>query len=240
MGSKSRIAKYILPIILKDRKPDQWYVEPFVGGANMIDKVDGNRLGADSNHFVIDALVMIRDNIESIPKSNNEFTEQDYKNCRSDHSFSCGLVGYAGIAFSFGAKWFGGWSRGKNSKGEPRDYVAEQYRAAVKQNKKLQGCNLLPVSYLDLKVPDKSIIYCDSPYKGTTQYKDKFDHDEYWSWCREQVKKGHKVFISEYDAPSDFTCVWQQELNCSVAKEGGHKKATEKLFVHNSQIGYSA
>ena len=236
MGSKNRIAKYILPIILKGRKPDQWYVEPFVGGANIIDKVSGNRLGADSNHFVIDALVMIRDDIESIPKSNSEFTEHDYNNCRSDHSFSCGLVGYAGIAFSFGAKWFGGWSRGKNSKGEPRDYVAEQYRAAVKQSKKLQGCNLLPVSYLDLKVPDKSIVYCDSPYKGTTQYKDKFDHDGYWDWCREQVKKGHKVYVSEYNAPEDFICVWQQELNCSVAKDGGHKKATEKLFVHNSQV----
>lgn len=26
MGSKERIAKHILPIILKDRKPEQWYV----------------------------------------------------------------------------------------------------------------------------------------------------------------------------------------------------------------------
>lgn len=32
VGSKNRHAKEILPIILKDRKPDQWYVEPFVGG----------------------------------------------------------------------------------------------------------------------------------------------------------------------------------------------------------------
>lgn len=236
MGSKNRIAKHILPIILKDRKPNQWYVEPFVGGGNIIDKVTGNRLGADSNHFVIDALVMIRDNIDSIPKNNKEFTEQDYSNCREDHSFSCGLVGYAGIAFSFGAKWFGGWSRGKNGKGEQRDYVAEQYRAAVKQNKSLQGCNLLPVSYLDLKIPDNSIVYCDSPYKDTTQYKDKFNHNEYWKWCREQVKKGHDVFISEYEAPEDFICVWSQELNCSVSKDGGHKKAIEKLFVHNSKV----
>jgi len=45
MGSKSRHAKEILSIILKERKPDQWYVEPFVGGANVIDKVDGKRLG---------------------------------------------------------------------------------------------------------------------------------------------------------------------------------------------------
>ena len=29
MGSKARFTKEILPIILKDRKPEQWYVEPF-------------------------------------------------------------------------------------------------------------------------------------------------------------------------------------------------------------------
>ena len=31
-GSKRRIAKDILPIILRDRKNGQFYVEPFVGG----------------------------------------------------------------------------------------------------------------------------------------------------------------------------------------------------------------
>ena len=53
MGSKNRIAKHLLPIILKDRKEGQWFVEPFVGGANMIDKVTGNRIGADLNRYLI-------------------------------------------------------------------------------------------------------------------------------------------------------------------------------------------
>jgi len=54
MGSKNRIAKYILPLMLKYRKPNQTWVEPFVGGANMIDKVDGKRIGADLNHYLKD------------------------------------------------------------------------------------------------------------------------------------------------------------------------------------------
>ena len=29
MGSKARFSKDILPIILKDRTVEQWYVEPF-------------------------------------------------------------------------------------------------------------------------------------------------------------------------------------------------------------------
>lgn len=54
LGSKNRIAKHILPIILKDRKVDQWYVEPFVGGCNIIDKVKGFRLGNDSHYYLIE------------------------------------------------------------------------------------------------------------------------------------------------------------------------------------------
>lgn len=52
MGSKSRIAKEILPIMLKERGERTW-VEPFVGGANMIDKVEGKRIGADLNYYLI-------------------------------------------------------------------------------------------------------------------------------------------------------------------------------------------
>ena len=44
------------------------------------------------------------------------------------------------------------------------------------------------------------------------------------------------MFISEYNAPDDFVCIWSQELNVSVAKNGKHKKAIEKLFVHKSQF----
>ena len=54
MGSKHRIAKEIMPIMLKERGQRTW-VEPFVGGGNMIDKVQGKRIGADINHYVIEA-----------------------------------------------------------------------------------------------------------------------------------------------------------------------------------------
>ena len=47
MGSKARFAKEILPITLQGRKPNQYYVEPFVGGCNIMDKVKGNRIGAE-------------------------------------------------------------------------------------------------------------------------------------------------------------------------------------------------
>lgn len=43
LGSKNKIAKHILPIMLENRDGKTW-VEPFVGGANTIDKIDGKRM----------------------------------------------------------------------------------------------------------------------------------------------------------------------------------------------------
>jgi len=236
MGSKARIAKHILPIILKDRIEDQHYVEPFVGGGNMIEKVVGPRTGADSDHFVIGALSMIRDDVDSIPKNNLEFTEYDYKKCKAgDDAYSAPLRGYAGFAFSFGAIWFSNWAKSVTSKKVPRDHVAEQYRAAIKQNPKLQGCELVVSSYLALEIPENSIIYCDPPYAGTTKYKDDFNHEVFWEWCREKVTEGHKVFVSEYNAPDDFTCVWEKEITSGL-HVNTTKKGVEKLFVHHSQL----
>ncbi len=224
MGSKSRIAKDILPIMLQDRLPGQWWVEPFVGGGNIIDKVTGNRLGADMNPYVIEALIAIRDHVEQLPQSNAEFTEADYNNLlQSDYPFK----GYAGFAFSYAAKWRGGWCRDRERR---RDYVAEAYRNALKQSPKLQGVILKVSSYQELEMPPNSIIYCDPPYAHTTQYKVEFNHAQFWDWCRHQRNSGHTIYISEYTAPKDFECIWEKEINSSLTKDTGSKTGIEKLF----------
>ena len=77
------------------------------------------------------------------------------------------------------------------------------------------------------------MIYNDSPYKSTTSYGvGNFDHDKFFDWCREQAKK-NIVFVSEYEAPDDFECVWQQEVKSSLSANGvagGSKVSVEKLF----------
>ena len=231
MGSKNRIAKHILPIMLKNRKDGQYWVEPFVGGANMIDKVTGNRIGADFNPYLIEALRLIRDNPKSIPEV---ITESEYKAAQSEKPLT-GIVGFIGFAMSFGGKWFGGYRRDKaGTQGCVENMKTQTRRSrdnAIKQSALIKGVELVHSSYTELEIPPNSIIYCDPPYEGTTGYKDKFNHTEFWEWCRDKAKEGHIVFVSEYNAPDDFECIWQQELNVSVAKDGKHKRATEKLFT---------
>ena len=59
VGSKSRIAKHIVPIIQSyiDQTNASFYLEPFVGGANVIDKIScDKKIGYDINHYILNSV----------------------------------------------------------------------------------------------------------------------------------------------------------------------------------------
>ncbi len=228
MGSKNRHAKELLPIILKDRTPGQWYVEPFVGGANMIDKVEGNRIGADIHPHLICLLDAVANGW--IPP--DSVTEEEYKILQG-RQINDPMVGFVGFGCSFGGKFFGGYARGKNNNGSWRNYASETKRNLLKQAPNLKGILFVCSRYDQLVIPPNSIIYCDPPYAGTTKYATgAFDHDAYWQWCRNKAIEGHKVFVSEYNAPADWACVWEKKTTANFAstREGGSERI-ERLFT---------
>lgn len=122
MGSKNRIAKHILPIMLKDRKDGQYWVEPFVGGANAIDKVAGNRIGADSNKYLIALLQHCEGQLShDLP---SRIYEEDYNHVKNNKDlYSDFVVGHIGFNASFGSKWFGGYARPRKLSGYDRDLI---------------------------------------------------------------------------------------------------------------------
>lgn len=162
-----------------------------------------------------------------LPKDN--YTEQDYRYIKENKGDNKTLTAYFGFALSYSGKWFGGWCRDKQGK---RNYVLESYKNALKQFPKLKDVIFSNKSILDIKPNKKALIYCDIPYKGTTKYKDDFNHEKFYEWCREMKQQGHTIFISEYDMPSDFICVWESNpITSSLTQNTGSKKATEKLFT---------
>lgn len=226
MGSKNRIAKELIPIITKDLKPNQWYVEPFVGGANMIDKIEHPyKLGADNNKYLI-ALLKAVQNGQELPEYINK---DEYIAVKTNKdNYPDWYVGFVGFVSSFRAKFFGGYSGYCTTKtGTQRNYIKERINNILKQN--LDGIKLVCSSYDALDIPANSIIYCDPPYNGTTKYKDSFDSDAFWQWCRDKAKEGHTVYVSEYNAPEDFKCIWEKQINSNLG--GTSKTATEKLFT---------
>ena len=235
MGSKARFSKEILPIILKDRTADQWYVEPFAGGCNLICEVDGNRLANDINYYLMDYFLNATQN-NFIPKES--YTKDEYKFIQKNKDLKPYETGYVGICCSFGGKWFGRYAGVSETKQGSRNYIAEAFRNLQKQIPKLKGVQFKSGDYRDLKIPNNSIIYCDIPYCGTYSeiegYSSKdFNHSAFWDWCREKANQGHTVFVSEYNAPADFECVWQKEAKSSLSANGvigGNKLSVEKLF----------
>ena len=199
MGSKNRIAKYILPIILKDRKPNQPYVEPFVGGFNLIDKVDGPRIAGDSNEYLITLFKAIQNGF--IPPDSVSLAE--YKQASALREVNP-LTAFIGFGCSYSGKWFGGYARGTTNRGIRRNYCLESKNNILNQVKGLKGIEIHNCNYTELPIPENSLIYCDPPYKGTTGYKDKFNHEDFYIWCREMKAKGHSIYISEYTMPDDF------------------------------------
>ena len=229
MGSKNRIAKHILPIMLKEMEEKGYttWVEPFVGGGNMIDKVPDKyeRIGCDLNEHTIAAMLAIRDFPDSLPCT---VTEEEYKSIKGTPPSP--IPSWIRFVCSVGGKFENGYARDKTE----RNYAQEGKRNALKQSPNIQTVEFLCCSYLDLTESiTNSIIYCDPPYQNTTGYKTgQFNHEEFFDWCRLMKSKGNVVFVSEYNAPEDFELVWQGEIktNFSSTRKSATHNAVEKLF----------
>lgn len=227
MGSKNRLAKELIPIITKDLKPNQWYVEPFVGGANLIDKVQHPyKIGADCNRYLIALLQYVQAGGQ-LPE---EITKEEHQKVKEYmDSYPDWYVGFVGFICSYSGRFMAGYVRNNVLKksGKVEHYQKEHINNLLKQN--LSDTTFIYSDYRSLDIPDNSVIYCDHPYSGTTGYKDAFDSEAFWDWCRQMKAKGHQIYISEYNAPSDFACIWQKDQNKNL---GGTVQATvEKLFT---------
>jgi DNA adenine methylase len=231
MGSKNRYSKYLLPIILKDRKEGQWYVEPFVGGANMIDKVNGKRIASDINKYLIEMFRALQKGW-SPPNSINEDEYQYMRNHKDE--FAPELMGFVSIGCSFSGKEWGGYARGNDNNGNSRNYCLESKRNLLKQKETLKDVIFYNKNYWELDIPDGQIWYCDKPYENTTSYNDKFDHKKFWDWARNK-SVNNQLFVSEYNAPDDFECLWEKSVVSSLDHKkiaGSVKTETERLFKY--------
>jgi len=218
MGSKFRLGKHIAPIVESYRKNGQPYVEPFLGGGNMMSHMTGSRYGYDIARYPIATLIAFRDGW--IPPKTA--TKEQWLHVRANKDdYPDHLVGYYGHALSYCGIWFQSYIKQEYNlvtNGRPRTVRLHlsAYNAAIKQAVKLRGVHIACCSYLDIKFTQPSLIYCDPPYKNTSKYINTIDHDEFFQWCRDMSSEGHTVLVSEYHAPVDFSVVFEKKVSCTV------------------------
>ena len=239
VGSKNRISKELAPIIQSYITEDtKGYLEPFVGGANMIDKIKHyNRIGCDIHKELIALLNKAKNDVDSIP---DEISEEEYKLVKNNKSnYEDWYVGLVGFCATYGAKYFGGYAR--NSK---NDNSGKRSKQAIENLKKqaplLKDIEFKCCNFLDLP-KDKIkgyVIYCDIPYKNTTKYSvNSFPYEEFYKWAIE-MSKNNTVLVSEYNMPEMFKCVWEKETKANFdskrSSSDKSKKRVEKLFTVQS------
>ena len=235
MGSKARLAKELAPMIneIISKHNISTYIEPFVGGANMIQHIQcDNKIGSDNNEYLIEMWKAVQNGY--IPPK--EISKEEYLDIKANKDkYNKELVAVTGFCATYNAKWFGGYAgKVKTKIGTIRDYYDEAVRNILKQVDQLKDVEFLSADYTTLSNYKNTLIYCDPPYQGTTQYgtsKD-FHYDRFWDWIRE-MSKNNIVLVSEYNAPSDFMNIYEKTLTTTLDKNS-RKQDTEKLFIHNS------
>ena len=237
-GSKTKMSKVIKTIVENNISNDEWYVEPFVGGCNSFSAIKHKKkVGSDTNKYVIALWKDIQKGTFIAPKV---VTEMLYNDIKLDYEEQTGiypdsLIGYVGFACSYGSGWWNGYAHYNEKKNE--DHIKEARNGLINHVFNFNGLHdslFLNVDYKDLILTESSFIYCDPPYQNTKKYVNDFNNKEFWTWCRTQVHNGHKVLISEYNAPDDFICIWSKEMQDGMGNSSNKK--VEKLFIHVSQI----
>lgn len=244
MGSKNKISKYIVPILQKciDNNNIENYYEFFVGGANIIDKIQcKNRIGTDKNKYLIELLKYVRDNnLDNLP---NEILFEEYDRVRKSYrdnsdKYEDYYKGFIGFCGSYGNRFYdGGYARNSSE-----DITGERTKSAI-LNLKTQAPNLKGIKfsckdYKDINIENvkNAVIYLDPPYKNVKQYDNSkdFDYDYFYDFCVRLKENGNFVFISELDiADNRFEKIWEMELKRGLQKQENNfkNKAVEKLFI---------
>lgn len=241
MGGKSRIAKHIVPIIQEyiDSNQIKNYYEPFVGGANIIDKIKRcDRYGSDLNPYLIALLKHVQNGGHLYEQVSKELYDKAREAYNSDDTsgFEDWQIGNIGFLASYCGRWFdGGYAKPGYERGRYRDYYKEALENIVVQAPSLNGIVFECYDYRAID-PKESVIYCDPPYAGTKEYANakKFDYDKFWEKMRDWSKK-NIVIVSEQNAPEDWRCIWENNVTRSI-KPDDKRQATEKLFIHKTGV----
>ncbi len=87
--------------------------------------------------------------------------------------------------------------------------------------------------YDEILIKNNSVIYCDIPYKNTTNYqKNNFNYEKFYSWA---LKNKNAVFISEYSMPPEFLEIASFKHRSTLSATANNE-VIEKVFWNKKQV----
>ncbi len=243
-GGKQRIGKKIAQVIYEESASiseyEDWtikgYCEPFSGMLGVYqhipelfkdyeseNKVKLKYKAGDQNKSVI---VMWKHSQKGWKPSTKITTEKQFMKMRVDTNPSA-RKGFVGHFYGYSGQYFQPF---KNRSVSTLKNTSIKIDTISKKLKNVVFSNGSYKQYTNLR---DYVIYCDPPYQVQSHYYDenhekiKFDHDDFWEWCR-VMSENNIVFVSEYKAPQDF----EQIFSIKARTHGvSGQSRTDNLFL---------
>lgn len=235
-GGKFRQRKQFVPAILSHTPNRQRYLEPFVGGGSMLERMAPHfeQVRASDIH---EDLILMYQALKDGWEPPTEVSREDYYEVKATNGPSA-LRGFIGFGVSFGAKWFGGYAEAETAGRSARNLqrvmnsLPEDTRFSLK-------------SFEEWDPQPGTVVYCDPPYRNVGKVYGKhsgFPHDEFWALMNEWVARGVHVFVSEYSAPDGWVFITESVQKRTLAgdfPEARKRNQYDRLFVPMSKFdGY--
>ena len=168
-----------------------------------------------------------------IPPEN--VSEDDYQKAKIEQDIKPHVAGFVGFACSFAGKFWGGYAR-DNKNG---NYALRGKNSILKKMETLKDSQFTCKDFSELNY-ENCLIYCDPPYKNTTQYYKKilgdFPYDKFLEWVHIQ-SKNNTVLVSEYkhNVPDNANILLEIPSKTSIRDKSGKVIDTiEVLYSFNT------
>lgn len=224
LGGKNKLGKQIASFLESIREPGQVYLEPFVGGAWVLQEMSGDRVASDG----CTPLITMYNALQSGWLPPEFITAEEYSRIKKLGDRYDPMTAFVGFGCSYSGKWFGGFAQS-----DTRNYCANAKNSLLKQLPKIKNVKFVYSNdYTEFR-PTGMLIYCDPPYQDTTQYGyfNSFDHKRFWTTMRAWSIL-NTVVVSEYIAPNDFKCVLEMPTRTDMRVAGQQENRIERLFMY--------
>lgn len=228
-GGKSRLAKYIAPFIDAELALNGGrYVEPFVGALNILPHLKNVKSAecSDLHDGLINMYCAMQEGWEP-PSELDEFTYDVLKiiNDRSP------LATFASFGCAFAGEEWGSYAKSTNGRGESVNYADVSRRSLLRKWDKIPKTVCFKNCHYSELAPQRSVVYCDPPYRGTLSYSTSksFDPDHFDRWCESLIGLGNTVLVSEFTAPDHWEVLWGKSRKITM-HDSGYRTRTERLY----------
>ena len=227
-GGKQRIAKPLSEFLNSQLTEGQTFVDLFCGSCNVVSNIrqDVKRYANDKNKY----LPVLFERLQHGMQLPTNVSQEDYykvkgmpETCLEDIA----LKVFVGFGCSFAGKWWGGYARG----GKDRNYAENAYNSTMKKANKMKDVGFFSMDYSEFVCSVDSLVYCDIPYKGTTQYSavGAFDHEAFYTWAKSQ--KQCRILVSEYkhNVPEGAIIIWEHKSKKGIRNKDGVQETTVEV-----------